>query len=540
MSDGALLLRFSEDDVADGERLLGSISPATVTTLTPSQALRELRGGAATLRGRSQLGVVGRPPEAGIGYSVAPIVAALASPDYVTSIDAERRRVTRRPTPRYLLQALPGAAAQLGSSALAVGAQNVAARALERSGVAPARRTTTPRRVLYIRPLVGVPTSVGGAITHTHGVIRAMRELGLEVDAITTDESIADTARRDPSPACEWRTVPVPRAFRALPASVGLGGDMALAATGLRSARAADLIYQRHARFSVVGALLARASGAPLVLEYNGSEAFFEGAYDATPFARQLELCETAILATAAVIVVTSEVDRDNLVERGLPAERVVLNPNGVDAERFDRGGGPEVRRRLGLSDGDPLLGFVGSYGPWHGTLALADAFVAVAAEDPRARLLLVGDGPERPDVLERLRRAGVLDRAIVTGKLAPADVPAHLDACDVLVSPHIPMPGGVEFFGSPTKLFEYMAAGRAIVASRLGQIGDVLDHERSALLVTPADVDELAAAIRRLIGDPALRERLGAEARRDAVELHSWRANVERTLAAFRDWAAR
>jgi len=112
-------------------------------------------------------------------------------------------------------------------------------------------------------------------------------------------------------------------------------------------------------------------------------------------------------------------------------------------------------------------------------------------------------------------------------GSLPPAQVVEYLDASDILVSPHIPMPDGSRFFGSPTKLFEYMAMGKAIIASRLEQLGEVLTHGQSAWLVTPGDGQELAQAIVRLAHDPAMRDTLGRAARRAALESHSWKHNV-------------
>ena len=88
-------------------------------------------------------------------------------------------------------------------------------------------------------------------------------------------------------------------------------------------------------------------------------------------------------------------------------------------------------------------------------------------------------------------------------------------------------MPDGSRFFGSPTKLFEYMAMGKGIVASRLEQLAEVLEHDRTAWLVTPGDPHELAEGIMRLALDPQKRASLGAAARRAAVERHSWTHNV-------------
>jgi glycosyltransferase involved in cell wall biosynthesis len=120
------------------------------------------------------------------------------------------------------------------------------------------------------------------------------------------------------------------------------------------------------------------------------------------------------------------------------------------------------------------------------------------------------------------------------------AEMPEYLAACDVLVSPHGKQADGGEFFGSPTKLYEYMASGRPIVASNLGQIADVLTDGESALLVPPDDPEALARAIVRLIDDACLRARLGRNARAAAEAHHTWRRNAERVLACLdANWPA-
>jgi glycosyltransferase involved in cell wall biosynthesis len=122
----------------------------------------------------------------------------------------------------------------------------------------------------------------------------------------------------------------------------------------------------------------------------------------------------------------------------------------------------------------------------------------------------------------------------IFTGPLARDKVAEYLDASDILVSPHIPMPDGSRFFGSPTKLFEYMAMGKGIVASRLDQLAEVLEHDRTAWLITPGSAEELAEAISRLALDQPKREALGSAARRAAVERHCWSHNVACALGDF------
>jgi glycosyltransferase involved in cell wall biosynthesis len=270
----------------------------------------------------------------------------------------------------------------------------------------------------------------------------------------------------------------------------------------------------------------------PLFLEYNGRGDFMVS--DPRLFAAQRRLCEHAALHAAARVVVVSEVERRRLTREGIDPQRILVCPNGVDARRFDTGGGERVRQALGVKASDQLIGFVGTFGPWHGAPVLAEAFVRLAAEAPAARLLLVGDGLERPVVETILAAHRAEDRVILVGKVPSGEVPSYLDACDILASPHVPLPAGEEFFGSPTKLFEYMAAAKPIVASRLGQIGDVLVDGETALLVPPGSVEELERGILLLLGDAQLRERLGRAAREAAIAHHSWDRNVAEIARAY------
>jgi glycosyltransferase involved in cell wall biosynthesis len=187
---------------------------------------------------------------------------------------------------------------------------------------------------------------------------------------------------------------------------------------------------------------------------------------------------------------------------------------------------------------GEVVIGFIGTFGKWHGAEMLARAFARLAAERPdlrgRIRLLMIGDGLTRPEAERALREAGAADRAVFTGLVPQDQGAAHLAACDILASPHVVNPDGSRFFGSPTKLFEYMAMGRPIVASKLDQIGDVLREDETALLVPPGDAAALARALATLVADADTRRRLGDAARRDAVAKHSWTAHVRRILMAL------
>jgi len=118
------------------------------------------------------------------------------------------------------------------------------------------------------------------------------------------------------------------------------------------------------------------------------------------------------------------------------------------------------------------------------------------------------------------------------TGVVPHTRIPAYLDAADILVSPHVPMPDGRPFFGSPTKIFEYMAMAKGIIASNLDQLSRVLAHRRNAWLVEPGNATELASAIILLAQNPSLRDELGHNARATAVAEYTWRQNAQRVLA--------
>jgi glycosyltransferase involved in cell wall biosynthesis len=147
---------------------------------------------------------------------------------------------------------------------------------------------------------------------------------------------------------------------------------------------------------------------------------------------------------------------------------------------------------------------------------------------------VLIGDGPLHAEVAADIDRRGLSDRVLLTGVVAHDRAVELLACCDVCVSPHVPNPDGTAFFGSPTKLFEYMGLGRAIVASDLAQIGEVLEDGRTALLTAPGDVQAAASAVVRLLDDDALRTRLGEAALATAVESYTWDAHVRRILQAL------
>lgn len=388
--------------------------------------------------------------------------------------------------------------------------------------------------IVYVRATPGPGTQAGGAASHINGFINAAVKLGARISLVSNDQIAGLDEQRTPLKVI-W-----PRPVGSTRAAFDIYNNLLFTHGAAREIERTqpDFIYQRYSRFSWAGVEASLKTGLPLFLEYNGSEVWVGRYWDRVGSLGLLTRYERLNLSASARIFVVSEVERRNLLRAGVEDEKIVVNPNGVDAECFQPGtGGSRVREELGIGSDETLVGFVGTFGPWHGVLALAEAIKLMPMDAP-VRFLLVGSGVLRGEVERILREAGALRRVILTGAVEHERVPALLDACDVLASPHVPLEDGSEFFGSPTKLFEYMAMGKAIVASRLGQIGDVLTDEETALLVEPGHARQLSEAILRLTGSPNLRERLGLAARREAVSRHTWTHNARRVLDAYRSWS--
>jgi glycosyltransferase involved in cell wall biosynthesis len=385
-------------------------------------------------------------------------------------------------------------------------------------------------RIAYLRSTPSPGTLAGGAATHINGFVNAAVQLGARVNVISND-GIAGLDR-------QLLTLIDPEPFGTTRAAFDLRNNLIFSSGALREIERSpvDLIYQRYGRFTWAGVEASIRTGAPLFLEYNGSEVWIGKHWDMSGMLPLLERFEHLNLKAAARIFVVSDVERRNLVRAGIPEEKIVVNPNGVDVETFRPGvGGAAAREELGIGQTETLAGFVGTFGPWHGVLTLAEA-ITMLPENSGVRFVLVGAGRFRDEVESIIRAAGKERLVVFTGHVDHQRVPGLLDACDILLSPHVPLEDGSEFFGSPTKLFEYMAMGKGIIASRLGQIGDVLVDEETALLVEPGNARELSEAILRLSESREMREELGAAARDKAIAEHTWKHNAQRVLDAYRN----
>ena len=236
------------------------------------------------------------------------------------------------------------------------------------------------------------------------------------------------------------------------------------------------------------------------------------------------------LYATADAVIVHSDRSARELSARfGLPADRLHVAPHGPLLEEEPALPRLEARRRLGLPATDPLILFAGLIEPYKGLADLVDAFLLVAAARPAARLVVAG----RPNASvaahqAALARAGLTDQARFDLRFLPsADLAAYLCAADVVALP----------YREVTTSGMLMAArrfGSPVVATAVGDLAALIDDGATGLLVPPADPPALAAALIRLLADPALAARLGAAGQQAALTRQSWPVAAQRTLAAY------
>lgn len=390
-------------------------------------------------------------------------------------------------------------------------------------------------RIAYICADKGVPLfgRKGGSV-HIQEVVRALLARGAEVEIF---------ARRiGGEPPDDLAGVPVHDLTEHLPSTPLDSERAALIANGalyalLEDAAPFDMVYERYSLWSMSGMQFAQDKRIPGLLEVN-APLVEEQATHRTLVDRDLaQRVARKVFGTASVVLsVSHEVAR--YVETFPEAKwKVHVVPNGVNPARFARTTNGRVPLAFppglastlaGDNPGTFTIGFVGTLKPWHGLSTLAEAFCLLHREHPEARLLVVGDGPERERLEKDLERGNALGAAQFTGAVDPDDVPDLLASMDVAVAPYADKE---HFYFSPLKVYEYMAAGLPVIASKVGQLDGLIEHGVNGLLCPPGDAAALADAIERLMRDPLLRASLGRSARQTVVTNHTWNAVAERIL---------
>src|SRR5690349_2662244 len=302
---------------------------------------------------------------------------------------------------------------------------------------------------------------------------------------------------------------------------------------GIVNLKGYDLIHERFNLLALGGAWASKRLRIPFVLEINADlleQRRFKGVPE-RGLRRLFAIWATRVcFNTATRIICISPRLQDHLHTKwDVAQEKLTALPCAADIDAFKPDyNSVKVRNRLGLTS-EPVVMWIGGFYPWHDLSMLLESFALILKKRPDARLVLVGDGQTRSSIEEAATKAGMGHAVIMAGKVAHSDVPEMLSIADVTVVPSAPLTAGIGGTGTPLKLFEYMAAGKAIVATALNEAAEVVQHGQNGLLVEPGDAQKFAETILKLINDPKERSRLGHNAREQAVKQNSWEHYTKR-----------
>lgn len=386
-------------------------------------------------------------------------------------------------------------------------------------------------RVAYVSTDPGVPVfGRKGASVHVQAVVRELLRRGAEVHLVAARVGgdlprgldgvvVHELPRITGEPGAEREA----SARRSAAAAAGV-------LAGLHSEQPLDLVYERYSLWSDAAMTWSRYHDVDGVLEVNAPLIDEQGQHRVLVDRDGAEAIAAQAFDSATSVVTVSEPVARWVAER-TDDRAVHVVPNGVDTRHIRPVGPGRSARAAGPHDTSFTVGFVGTLKPWHGVEVLLEAFARLARSDEAVRLRLVGDGPQRDALAGQADRLGVAEQVDLVGAVAPEKMPAELAAMDVAVAPYPQLP---DFYFSPLKIYEYLAAGLPVVASDIGPCADILDGGDLGVLVAPGDVSSLAVALAGLRRDPLIRADLGRAGRDAAVARHDWSLVVSRILATL------
>ena len=226
----------------------------------------------------------------------------------------------------------------------------------------------------------------------------------------------------------------------------------------------------------------------------------------------------------ADAIVVVSERVKDILTDVGISEKRIHAIPNAVNAHKFSSNiDGAHISAQYGLLD-KIVLGFVGSFKPWHGIDKILSIADNIKQRVDNIHLILIGDNNKlnnrwKKYVSERI------DWITLTGLIPHHDIPTHISIMDIAIMPNSNQ------YGSPMKIFEYMAMAKAVIAPKLGPLEEIIENGINGILVNPKDNNDLIEKVTLLAQDSQLRNKLGLEAQKTVLRNHTWEKNASRVI---------
>lgn len=387
-------------------------------------------------------------------------------------------------------------------------------------------------RVAYVCADPGIPVfGTKGASVHVQEVVKGMLQKGLDVTLF---------ARRLGGDAPEaLKNVKIclldelPKDSAEIRARAALDANEKVIAM-LAAEAPFDLVYERYSLWSDAGMKFAKQHGCTGVLEVNAPLIEEQKKHRELPLEAEAQAVAESVFADADAMIAVSPGVKQYLETFPQAQGRVHVVANGVSLERFAPAAAENAARLGRLKNGAPAtIGFLGTLKPWHGLATLVEAWALLRTRNPNVNLLIVGDGPEYESVKNRIDTLGLSDGVTFSGAVQPDQVPEWLAKMDIAVAPY---PNMEHFYFSPLKIYEYMAAGIPVIATRVGHLDKVVSDGLNGVLVEAENPQAMAGAAEALLGDPERLRLMGAAGRRTAETEHGWDAVVGRILGIAAD----
>lgn len=462
--------------------------------------------------------------------------------------DGKVERISRR---QITLHAFGLAKAQITSRFAFWKARRQIAKMKDEKSLARHAMRPDAKRVLYLDANLSLGVSAGGSVGHTKGIIDSLIDAGFEVDYASL-KSIPTQKN-----GARWLKAPSPTLY-SFPSELNYFDFNRRYENFVKDASRGveySFIYQRMSLHNYSGSTLRDSLRIPLVLEYNGSEVWaWENWGKKLPLHDVAAGAERMALRNADIVVTVSEPLRKEVSRAGIPDERIVVYPNCVDPHIFDPSrftveDRMAVRERWKIPPEATVATFIGTFGVWHGVDFLAKAIQRLVAErrewlvSNKLHFLLIGDGLKMPEVRQTLGGEEFESFVTLAGLVPQQEAPSYLAASDIFLATHVPNKDGSAFFGSPTKLFEYMVMGKPIVAADLDQIGEILrgrgptssirggTSKSLAKLFTPGDEDSFSQALMEVVANPDTSAEMAERARAEVLANYTWGHHVKEIM---------
>lgn len=398
-----------------------------------------------------------------------------------------------------------------------------------------------------------LPYSSGGYAARAHGLVLGLKAAGQEVTVLTRPGfPIDNLPELDPKKVplketidgIDYRRLLEPR--RQENTAADYMQDAADVLTEqFRQIRPSLVMAASNYQTALPALIAARRLGIPFFYEIRGfweiTRLSREPEFAGTPGYWIQEILEAETALRADHVFTLTDPMRKEIVRRGVPQEKITLLPNSCEPERFaPMARDTDLAEQWGIAEGVPVIGYIGTFAQYEGLDLLVQAAAELKDRGHDFRLMLVGSenvsgGVEGPVVTEIRRIAAerdIEDRVLLPGRVPHEDVPSYYSLMDITPFPRKSQP--VTEMVSPMKPLEAYSMEKAVVASNVAALAEMVQHEHTGMLFEKGDVQSLADALEALLKDPEKRQRLGKAGRAWVEENRTWTTTTKIALDVF------